>query len=803
MGKISTKYKVIVGFLILIVTLGVMAYTGFSTIRESSENFATYRRVARLNRVSSDFQGSFFQAALKSTNYSISFDEKQFNDGVAALKEAGRLLVESRTLSVRPERVKAFDTLENHLNVYTQSMINMKAGFTEINRLMDKEIEPAYADTVRYIIALSQAGHSDFLSSKLLSTMLLIMDQHLMVNNYVKEYAVKHVPLIKENGKKIQLAAAEFAGIARTDEERAFVQKIKDNIEQYNRSFASLEVAVTGILKELMQTQDGVETAIITIMNELNSGLNKEQDSLGAANKENNEAGINRIITFAIVGLAIGILSAVLIIWGLVRMLNKVSVYACDIAGGNFTTKLDTNEMGEVGVMSDSLRAIPTVLNRMTKEFSEVSSRMGKGRMRERCDEKAFSGAYSDIVSGTNGMLNDLGNMLDLISNPLFIYDKENKMLYQNKASRAVVGEGILGQSIFTLMSGSGGKEEALKVYFKVDKKPYELEGKLYPKNQEYEAAISGAPLLDQDGELVGGVVTLTNLTEIKRAQRLMRQVADEANEISDRVAAAAEEISAQAEEISKGTDIQRDQVASTATAMEEMNVTVLDVARNAGDASRQADSTRNKAQEGSGVVAVVVSNINKVNSISVGLQRDMQSLGQQAEAIGGVMNVISDIADQTNLLALNAAIEAARAGEAGRGFAVVADEVRKLAEKTMNATKEVGSSIKAIQDSAAQNIQNVSTAVESITETTEQAKQSGHVLEEIVSLANENSMLISSMAAAAEEQSATSEEINRSVDSINRVANETAESMVQTSSAVHELAEMAQRLKSTLDRLK
>jgi methyl-accepting chemotaxis protein len=166
-------------------------------------------------------------------------------------------------------------------------------------------------------------------------------------------------------------------------------------------------------------------------------------------------------------------------------------------------------------------------------------------------------------------------------------------------------------------------------------------------------------------------------------------------------------------------------------------------------------------------------------------------------------MNVISDIADQTNLLALNAAIEAARAGEAGRGFAVVADEVRKLAEKTMSATQEVSSSINAIQSSTRTNIEEVNRAVKSITEATGLADSSGNALKEIVDLASANSAVVDSIATAAEEQSATSEEINRAIEEINRIVGETANGMTQSAAAVQELSRMAQELRQVMETLK
>jgi methyl-accepting chemotaxis protein len=281
-----------------------------------------------------------------------------------------------------------------------------------------------------------------------------------------------------------------------------------------------------------------------------------------------------------------------------------------------------------------------------------------------------------------------------------------------------------------------------------------------------------------------------------------MQNVAEQALSISSRLAGASQELSSQVEQVSRGAEMQRSRVESTASAMTEMNSTVLEVARSAGQASEQSELTRNKANDGAELVGKVVHSINLVNTVATTLQGNMRELGHQAESIGGVMNVISDIADQTNLLALNAAIEAARAGEAGRGFAVVADEVRKLAEKTMSATQEVGASITAIQQSAHTNITEVGNAAKAITEATELANSSGQALTEIVTLASANSQVVTSIATAAEEQSATSEEINRAIEEINSVVGETTDGMVQASKAVQELSQMAQELNRVMGEL-
>ena len=180
-----------------------------------------------------------------------------------------------------------------------------------------------------------------------------------------------------------------------------------------------------------------------------------------------------------------------------------------------------------------------------------------------------------------------------------------------------------------------------------------------------------------------------------------------------------------------------------------------------------------------------------------------MSALGKQAESTGQILGVISDIADQTNLLALNAAIEAARAGEAGRGFAVVADEVRKLAEKTMSATREVGAAIIEIQDGTRKNVGHVEQVVNRIDEATALAGASGEALREIVSLVETTSSQVRSIATAAEQQSATSEEINRSVDEVNHISAATSEAMRLSTSSVAELTRQGQVLRELIESMK
>jgi methyl-accepting chemotaxis protein len=281
-----------------------------------------------------------------------------------------------------------------------------------------------------------------------------------------------------------------------------------------------------------------------------------------------------------------------------------------------------------------------------------------------------------------------------------------------------------------------------------------------------------------------------------------MLQAAETLASIVERITASANELSTQVEEMRSGTEHQRDRVQSTATAMEQMNASILEVARTAGATADDANQAQTKAREGETVVSDSVKAIDRVNTLAARLKENMRALGDQAQAIGRIMNVVSDIADQTNLLALNAAIEAARAGDAGRGFAVVADEVRKLAEKTIGATKEVGATIGAIQSASRLNIESMDEAATAIDTATGLVNRSGAALSALVGLAQNTAGRVQAIATAAEEQSAASEEITSAVDEVNDIADATFKGMGQSAQAIGELARMAGELRGLIREL-
>ena len=242
---------------------------------------------------------------------------------------------------------------------------------------------------------------------------------------------------------------------------------------------------------------------------------------------------------------------------------------------------------------------------------------------------------------------------------------------------------------------------------------------------------------------------------QAKQAQEAKSQAeaaGEESKKINDEIMRAAEQLDSAVKVIQNAsTDFttyirqaendagrQVEYITASATAMEQMSATAADVTGNASNAKDFSIKTREKASLGEKTVENVISSINEVQKSSLTLKENMTELSTHAKSISQIMNVISDIADQTNLLALNAAIEAARAGEAGRGFAVVADEVRKLAEKTMASIGDVSQAVNAIHKSMGTSMNQVDMTVTTIEQATGHAAQSGRALREIVDIADD-----------------------------------------------------------------
>jgi len=268
-------------------------------------------------------------------------------------------------------------------------------------------------------------------------------------------------------------------------------------------------------------------------------------------------------------------------------------------------------------------------------------------------------------------------------------------------------------------------------------------------------------------------------------------------------VASASEEISSSATQLAQSAETQKDQTMQVATAMQEMSSTVVSVSDSCNKAAEAASQAAETARVGGSIVDETLAKMRTIAESVGATAKKMEELGKSSDQIGRIIGVIDDIADQTNLLALNAAIEAARAGEQGRGFAVVADEVRKLAERTTTATKEIAQMIKNIQDETKVAVLAMESGTKQVEEGVHSTAKAGDSLRAIIQMSEQVGGMITEIATAATEQSSTTEQVNMNIDQISKLVKESAIGAQQSATACQDLSSLALDLQTMVGKFK
>ncbi len=592
--------------------------------------------------------------------------------------------------------------------------------------------------------------------------------------------------LIGESFTNIRLAVANFL-ISYSDENLAVVkQRVKEAQEKTaplkkNPLFAP----IIGSMDSYIETA----TPLFEINKELNASLAKGME-LSAYNLSEGSA---------ITDIA---LAAFIRVEGEIKRQLLIAAAFSVLLGVALAVFLSKNVMKQLGADPSDLSVLA---ERVTNGDYDIN------------DGKAHIGVYSNIINMVEKLKETLQfsqNVLSSMPIPVAVFGSNNKLKYANREMMGLLEitkkmEDCIGETSGTFMYRQENFNTATcKAIASKQTGRLTLEYETH-KGKHINVATIAQPLIDAHGDVTDVISVWQDITETVRQNKViadsyqnMQNIAVELEQVASITSSASEQLSAQIELSENGAQDQADRVATTATALEEMNATVLEIARNAGTTSDSASNVRSEASAGSESMQECVKAMHEVKEESLKLQTEMGVLSEHAQAINEIMNVISDIADQTNLLALNAAIEAARAGEAGRGFAVVADEVRNLAEKTMTSTTDVGNAISAIQKSTADNTRLVVDAVEKIERVTEMVSGAGEALLGIVQLADTTADQVRAIATASEEQSATSEEITQSVDSINNIAKENANNMQEARKAVNEMVNQTHILSQLIEQL-
>jgi len=793
----TTKYRIILGFTVMLALVAGMALFGFTSLQKASDNFDDYRHLAHVNVNASDLQSSVYEVVYYADLYLDQKHPEHMKEALARVDKGLGFIERTLEISRLDTTIQACNKAREQLRAMRSLLENLRANAEAVTDIFTRSTLPAMQKTNAQLLVMRNGGRKANNVETLYYQTIIWQSLGLVQENLTTflhsmdaEAAKRMMAALEESMQGIR-----GAGVSMTSEAgQRDIAAMLSTFDQAMQSFTAMAEAGENVRKDIDSVKS-LGREVLQVAGELNSLSDANMRSRGAEMLADNASAQKEMLTFSIIGVLAGIAFAAFTIITLIRVLRSMAAFAGDIAAGRFDTEVRVTEKGEIGSMLTAMRRIPEIFGGVIGRCNHIANDIASGRMRDRLEADRLEGGFRELAQGINVIADAYTMSIDNLPVGIVALNTQCETIFTNTAGHAMLGEDAL--------KAFGGSMPLLEASM-ADGKPKATERSLVtPRGQAMSVAATALPLRGLSGAVVGGLEVLSDITEIKNQQTTMLRVAEEASGLADRVAAAAEQLSAQVEQVSRGAEVQRERIETTVSAMTEMNTTVAEVARSASEASEQSAQTRENAENGAVLVNRVVSAVNEVNTVTTRLQGNMRALGEQAESIGSVMDVISDIADQTNLLALNAAIEAARAGEAGRGFAVVADEVRKLAEKTMSATKEVGDNIAAIQQSMQTNIEEMNLAASNVNDATELANQSGEALRGIVDIANITSGVVTSIATAAEQQSAASDEITMAVEEVNRLVGETTEGMIQSSSAVQDLSQTAQELRRVMEGLR
>ncbi len=292
-------------------------------------------------------------------------------------------------------------------------------------------------------------------------------------------------------------------------------------------------------------------------------------------------------------------------------------------------------------------------------------------------------------------------------------------------------------------------------------------------------------------------------LAAMRQMQSNLKKMLGELQQNAEGVASAAEQLATSSSQVATATAAQTEGAAAMAAAVEQMTVSVAHVAQRAREAHSRTVQTGELSQTGNGIIQNTVDEMNQVAQIVSVAASNIQTMGDKSQQISSILQVIKEVAEQTNLLALNAAIEAARAGEQGRGFAVVADEVRKLAERTAKATTEITNVIGAVQSSALAGVDTMQQAVSRVGQGVGLARQATDSMHDISSGAQGVVVMVMEISSALQEQSAASSDIARNVESIAQMSEENGAASCEVAETAKHLGVLAAQSRAAVSRFK
>lgn len=581
--------------------------------------------------------------------------------------------------------------------------------------------------------------------------------------------------VVVENRKHFEKELTTLLSLFNNGELNEELQNLQNTVKEYNSLVVDGTLSAAAIkdyeMASVIASTSGEEVGgkLDKQIETLRQYLENKKETIYSESKNILENTIIIVISFMVLGLIAFLLTFFKIIPTLLKPVSKILKQIEKFSLGDFEENLELNSNDEMGQIVKSLAR----LRESIKEKIAIAERISQGDLSLTVNKLSENDKLSQSFEK-------------------IIFNLKNLIEESNKLNKHLE-EGKLNQRANTnLVSG------AYKVV---------LDGFNKSIDEMYLPISDSMKILDKlaQGDLTERIIKNYNGDHQKLSDSI-NKVIDSLREITLKTANSVEstslvgnQILSSTEKMAAGMQEQSMQINEVSASIEEMTRTILETTKNTFGAAEASTKAGKVAKEGGSIVAETIEGINRIAEIVTAGADTVEKLGKSSNQIGDIIQVINDIADQTNLLALNAAIEAARAGEQGRGFAVVADEVRKLAERTTKATKEIANMIKLIQSETQKAVEEMYSGKQEAIKGKQKAEVAGKSLQNIIAETDTVSQLIAQVAAASEQQSATAEEISHNIETILNVTNESAQGIQQIVKSAENLNNLTLALKDVV----
>lgn len=614
-----------------------------------------------------------------------------------------------------------------------------------------------------------------------------IISEFETLNNTLLKFSIpsfeslfeKNLKLLTDKKAVVDSALADLNKTYEGTEIQNYLKTVNANWEEYKILVIDGTLSAAAI-KDFDIAAEVATTSGEEIGEKLAADFKSVQNYLTGKGESLN-AELTSIVTNSRIASIIGMsLGSLIFIFAFVKMTSQlikpIEQLKSDIskfAIGDFEEKIVIRSQDEFGELAENLEKLRVAQYQKIEAANEISKGNLDLKINVLSEKDMLSKSFEVVVENLNNLIFELKLITDEIINGK-ASTRGNPEKFYGAYKEIVIGVNATLDALFMPI------QEGVEVLSDMSKGNFTARVKGEYKGDHRLIADSINTLGDSLVSILSNISEMVNLT-----------------------ASISEQISSSTEEMAAGAQEQSVQTFDVVSSVEEMTKTIVSASKNATQAAEASKKAGEVAREGGTVVEKTVNGMNRIAQFVEKASENIQALGKNSEQIGEIVQVIDDIANQTNLLALNAAIEAARAGEQGRGFAVVADEVRKLAERTTKATKEISDMIKRIQNVTENVVHSMNEGSTDVQTGKELAQKAGESLKEIISASDQVLDVVAQVASASEQQSATSEQISRNVESISKVTNESASGIQQIAGAADELNKMTTNLKSIITRFR